>query len=395
MTKHAGLILALILMAAVSASAQQVRVNHNRTPLRAEPTSTSTALALYQAGAALDIISVADGWYKVRDPKTKVEGYMMATLVDLLPGGTQPGLSPTSPQPTAKPPVTQPTPVPAESPVKPAPTAVSTPARQPPPPTQSGPPRTANAKPAAKANRWTDRGYLAIGGVYQNGAAGFSDEYSYTEYLEPVTVTTDYPAMKGPGFDVGGAVRVWRNLAVGVSVTGATRTGDATVSASIPHPFYFDKGRPVGGSVGVKRSDYAAHVHAMWIIPAGRRLLIAVGGGPTFFSVTQSLVESFRYTESYPYDSATFSSATVNEPSASAVGFGGTLEIGYYFSKNIGVGGTARYSSATVSFPSHDSTVKLDAGGFEAGLGLRVRFPKGEPKKAPAKPPIPAKPAKK
>jgi opacity protein-like surface antigen len=86
MTKKLVLIVVLVLAFAASAAAQQVRVNHNRTPLRAEPTTTSPALAFYDAGTALDLVGVTSGWYKVRDPKTKLEGFIVATLVDELPG---------------------------------------------------------------------------------------------------------------------------------------------------------------------------------------------------------------------------------------------------------------------------------------------------------------------
>jgi len=86
MTKKLVLVVVLVLAFAASAAAQQVRVNHNRTPLRAEPTTTSPALAFYEAGSALDVIGVTDGWYKVRDPKTKLEGYIVAALIDELPG---------------------------------------------------------------------------------------------------------------------------------------------------------------------------------------------------------------------------------------------------------------------------------------------------------------------
>jgi opacity protein-like surface antigen len=88
MTKTLALVAVFVLAFAASSAAQQVRVNHNRTPLRAEPTPTSTALAFYQAGSALDVIGRSEGWYKVRDPRTKVEGYILASLVDELPGPT-------------------------------------------------------------------------------------------------------------------------------------------------------------------------------------------------------------------------------------------------------------------------------------------------------------------
>jgi len=351
MRKRIIIILAFVLLIAVHASAQQVRVKGNRTPLRDEPTTTSTVLAFYQMGTRLDVIDLANGWYKVRDPQTRAEGYIMATLVELLPG----------PTPTPRVPV--------------RPGAIA-------PPHETNP------------NRWTDRGYVVLNGVYQSGMPAFAEAFTYTEYVEKTTITTDYPTKKGPAFDGGGAVKVWRNLAVGVSVSLARRSTEGSVSGAIPHPFYFDKARSISGSAAIERSENAVHVQALWVIPAGQRFLIAVGAGPSFFSVKQSLVQSLSFSQSYPYDTAMFTSATVSQPSGSAVGVGGSVDVGYYFTRNVGLGGMVRYARATVPLPTHDSTVEVDAGGFEAGLGLRVRLPQGKPKKAPAKPPIPAKPVK-
>ena len=248
-------------------------------------------------------------------------------------------------------------------------------------------PVVANSDPTAAIS-------VVLNGVYQSGTPAFSEAFSYTEYVEKTTITTDYPTRKGRAFDGGGAVRIWRNLAVGVSVSLAKRSTEGSVSGAIPHPFFFDATRPISGTTAVERSENAVHVQALWVIPAGQRFLIAVGAGPSFFSVKQSLVQSVSFSQSYPYDTAMFASATVSQPSGSAVGVGGTIDVGYYFTRNVGFGGMVRYARATVPLPTHDSTLSADAGGFEAGLGLRVRLPQGKPKKAPAKPPIPAKPVK-
>jgi opacity protein-like surface antigen len=110
MRKTFALAVIVVLTCAASAAAQQVRVNHNRTPLRAEPTSASPVLEFYQAGSALDIVSRLEGWYQVRDPKTGREGYMLASLVDELPADAgsrsraagQPGVPRTTgPRPSA------------------------------------------------------------------------------------------------------------------------------------------------------------------------------------------------------------------------------------------------------------------------------------------------------
>jgi len=377
MNKKTLIILAFVLLIAVPAAAQQVRVKGNRTPLRAEPTTTSTLLAYYQAGTKLSVIDLGNGWYKVQDPQTMAEGYIMATLVELLPGPAPAPRAPARPAATAPP-----------SNLK----ATATAGKPTPPIGPPATPQSAAKKPTASPNRWTDRAYLVLNGVYQSGTPAFSEAFSYTEYVEKTTITTEYPTKKGPAFDGGGAVRIWRNLAVGVNVSVAKRSTDGSVSGAIPHPFFFNTARPISGTAAIKRSENAVHVQALWVIPAGRRLLIALGGGPSFFSIKQSLVQSVTFSQSYPYDTATFAAASVTQPSASAVGFGGSVDVGYYFTRNVGFGGMVRYARATVPLPTHDSTLSVDAGGFEAGLGLRVRLPQGKPKKAPAKPPVPARP---
>jgi opacity protein-like surface antigen len=85
MTKKLALIVMFVLVFAASAGAQQVvRVKGNRTPLREEPSATSNLLTYYQMGTKLLALELVDRWYRVRDPQTQREGYIMATLVDLL-----------------------------------------------------------------------------------------------------------------------------------------------------------------------------------------------------------------------------------------------------------------------------------------------------------------------
>ena len=85
MTKTLTFIVVFILISASAAQAQQVaRVKGNRTPLRSEPSATGGLLAYYQMGTRLLALESVDGWYKVRDPQTQREGYVMATLVELL-----------------------------------------------------------------------------------------------------------------------------------------------------------------------------------------------------------------------------------------------------------------------------------------------------------------------
>ena len=97
---------------------------------------------------------------------------------------------------------------------------------------------------------------------------------------------------------------------------------------------------------------------------------MVVFGGPSFFTVKQSVVTAVQRTEAYPFDEATFSGATVATEVESTNGFNIGADVAWYFTKNVGVGGIVRFSSATAAFSVGD----VDAGGALVGGGLRLRF---------------------
>ena len=99
-------------------------------------------------------------------------------------------------------------------------------------------------------------------------------------------------------------------------------------------------------------------------------MTVVAFGGPSFFTVKQSVVTAVQRTEAYPYDEATFSGATVETEEESTNGFNVGADVAYYFTKNIGVGGIVRFSSATAAFSLGD----VDAGGALVGGGVRLRF---------------------
>ena len=97
---------------------------------------------------------------------------------------------------------------------------------------------------------------------------------------------------------------------------------------------------------------------------------MVVFGGPSFFTVKQSVVTGITYDEDYPYDEATFSGADVETEEEQKTGFNVGADVGYYFTRNVGVGGIIRFSQTKVTF----SLGEVDAGGAMVGGGLRFRF---------------------
>jgi hypothetical protein len=263
-------------------------------------------------------------------------------------------------RPPAPPPITaNPTPVPAAA-------APQTPARP-----RAAAPR-ATARPAS-----TMRGLVAVSGIFQPGTHDFTEMREFSYFREPATTTSDYAVERGGGFDMVAFVRVWRRLGVGAGVSSIARTSDANISARYPHPFFFSQARTASTTVGdLGRAEAGVHLSAAWLLPSTGRFGGVLYAGPTFFRITQDVVETLSVTETYPYDTVTIATGgSPAELSERAVGFHVGADVAWYFSKRVGLGALARYAAATTSVAiGTGNTFDLEAGGFQAGLGLRVRF---------------------
>ena len=231
----------------------------------------------------------------------------------------------------------------------------------------------------ARAQSDVPRGFVSVNGGLQTASSDFSDSVDFGHPLfgpEDGSFDASYPAGDDTGFDVGGGVRVWRNLALGANVSVFSRESDAGITGQLPHPFRFDRLRAINGTAaGLARTETAVHVQALWVIPVGRSVAITLFGGPTWFNVTQDLVTGITFDQAYPYDEATFTGASAREQSASAIGVHAGADVAYYFSERFGVGGTVRFSRGSVEFDSPGGdTVENDVGGAQTTAGLRLRF---------------------
>jgi hypothetical protein len=192
---------------------------------------------------------------------------------------------------------------------------------------------------------------------------------------ETETITVDHSAKTAPAFSVGAAVRLVPRFWVGIQYAMTETKPSATLTAAIPHPILFDALRTVDGSVNdVTHNEQNVHMALMYELPF-QAVDLKVMGGPTFFKLKQDFVSGVAITETYPFDNATFASATTKQLSETAVGFNAGVDISRPLSSNVGIGALIRYSRADVRFADPDigqQTVK--AGGFEAAGGVRVRF---------------------
>jgi hypothetical protein len=360
MTKKLSLLVPAILCATVlAASAASVRIKTDKTPMRASADAKAAVLLELKAGAVLEMIDANRDWFKVRDPQTKKEGFVLASAVELLPGPASAAAGAAGQKPAA-------------------PTAASKAAKP-----------TKPAKPV-KPGDWTDYGYFTVNGIYEGGSSAFTQTQSWQSFAETATVTVSFPAKNAAGFDVGGGYRFWRNLALGVELSTVSRSTTATINGSLPNPLYLNRPIALSGGIPSNNTETAIHLHAVWAIPVSPKMTLMVSGGPSIFSVKQTIVEpqGIGLTSGYPFTSGEVTSANTTDATKTAVGFGAGADVAYYFSRIVGVGGMIRYARASVSFPvDGQPSVTMNAGGFQAGAGLRLRFPSIKPApKPPARP---------
>ena len=224
--------------------------------------------------------------------------------------------------------------------------------------------------PSAARPTIAERVTVSINASYLTASRTFDDSRTFDLYAEQGSFTTDYDVEARVGVDAGAFVRVWQGLAVGGAFTSYKDDSDLVIEGSIPHPLLFNQPRSVEGTAPGTREETAFHLQVAYIVPVNRNLRVVVFGGPSFFTVKQSVVTGITYNEDYPYDEATFSGADVETEEEQKTGFNVGADVGYYFTKNVGVGGIVRFSQTKVTF----SLGEVDAGGAMVGGGVRFRF---------------------
>jgi hypothetical protein len=231
-------------------------------------------------------------------------------------------------------------------------------------------------QPAFAQTDWNGRGRLSLSAGLQPDAGGFAEETSVVKNLEAAPITANLAAAGSPFFDVGVAIRLVGNLGVGLAVSNVNAEDDAAVTAEIPHPFFFSRPRFITGEAsGLRRAELGVHTDLVYLVAVSDRVDLLLQGGATFFQVKQDLVSDVTYNESYPFDEASFSSATKVQVSDSKAGYNAGVDVTWKLSPRWGVGGLVRFSRARVPLEVDGVTAAtVDVGGLQAAGGLRVVF---------------------
>ena len=230
---------------------------------------------------------------------------------------------------------------------------------------------------------WTGRGFININGAFQVGDKSFTETLAGSDFIlydEQATYNLTHAFSGGALFDVGGGVRVWRNLAAGLAVSSFSTNSTVSLTGTVPHPLFFNRPRTVTHQQGgLDHRQVGWHFQLTWLVPVTDKIDLALSGGPSVFSVRQHIAvtspSAVQIAEAgSPFDVVTVSRVVTQELSES--GFGGNVGIDftYLFTDAFGGGLMLRWAGASVELPANGGAQSVNAGGFQVGFGARVRF---------------------
>lgn len=192
---------------------------------------------------------------------------------------------------------------------------------------------------------------------------------------EPGEIDGRYRRSRSAIFEASLGYRVQDHLLIAVAVSNTSHDMDVDVAAQLPHPFFFNRLRAVEGTGAVGREQLALHVSLMWRIREGGKTELALFAGPSWFDFEQEIAVGAEFDSEYPHDTATFTKPEVRLHSSVTTGYHIGAEGVYWFRPSMGLSGTVRLSSGPDELKFDEETwLKVDAGGLQTSVGLRIRF---------------------
>lgn len=201
-----------------------------------------------------------------------------------------------------------------------------------------------------------------------------------TVFQEQARFAADYKFPTGANVDFGGGFLFTKAFGAGVSVSGTAHKGPATVSATIPHPRFFNAAATgTAETDDLEKTEGAIHLQAVFAVPTSDRVRLRLFGGPSYFQVKQDTIDDVRYLQNAQLLSSgnvvTVIDAPFSKAEASAWGFHVGADVSVFFTRVVGIGAFGRFSRATVDLSDlGGQDVSVKAGGVQAGVGLRLKF---------------------
>jgi hypothetical protein len=229
------------------------------------------------------------------------------------------------------------------------------------------------------------RGWIDVNfGIASPAEGSLDTQLRLIRFEEIATFGGGYRTSRGSEFDVGGGGMLTPMLGVGVSLAGMRHENPASLRVSIPHPAFFNRMASDAASTdgNLKRRERLVNLQAVAQVPgAGGKLRVRFFGGPTYFQLTADAVTDIRYRQTFTSlggNTVEILSSENKEVNASAWGFNAGADIGYFFTRIVGIGASFRYARGTVQVSDaevlNDGPREVKMGGVQTGGGLRIRF---------------------
>ena len=209
--------------------------------------------------------------------------------------------------------------------------------------------------------------YLNINVGAQPQQREIKTSQTQTIYDEAAVITSTQPVDNGPVFDVTGGYHLNPKFAVAVGVSYFSAKGDSTVVASIPDPIFTDRPRTVTAVTDdLKHTELGIHIQAVYVLPVSEKFDVTLSAGPSIFRLSQEVTA----TVTVPARTQNIAVVKTSED-GTAIGLNVGADGNYMVNPRFGAGLWVRYAGASVDLSSVEN---LTVGGFQAGLGLRLRF---------------------
>lgn len=237
---------------------------------------------------------------------------------------------------------------------------------------------------------WTERVYFNLNGGFESGSTSeIEDARTFRIYDEDGVFTASTDVDSGGLIDVAAGVRVWRNVTVGLGFHRGSSGNDGIYGGTIPNPLFFNRSRSFAGGVsGLDRTQRAVHLQFGYMLRLTDKIDLHLLFGPSFFSLTQEVISGVDGTEGvFPFSTITVTPSTA-ERKDSKVGGNAGVDIAYRITEfgraKLGAGLFLRYAGASADVEMIDNVfgiddfppnrVESDLGGFQFGIGARLRF---------------------
>lgn len=232
----------------------------------------------------------------------------------------------------------------------------------------------------APSRGWVDVNFVGI----QSRQDGQVSVLQIPRFSETATFMALYPkfgSTKSIDFGAGFSFGSSSPIGVGVRFNTLKFKYQAGLSAQIPHPNFFNRSATGTDTTieTLERDDYSIDIFAQYTFKTMDAVRIRAFGGPTYFHTAADRVSDIGYIQTsnlLGFNAIDVTSYESEEITGSAWGFNVGVDVAYFFSRYVGVGGVVRFNQGniTIDDPLSGDEAELTGGRTVFGGGLRLRF---------------------